>query len=162
MKKIFSILVAVPMLAMLASCDDDCNDLPDVNISIEYSGATLEDGVLTIPQGQTLTIDAIKVTPAEGTKEAALGEVVYYLDGYPLFSTRIAPHGCSINTENLSEGTYTLSVHAQILQVDRSIGYGLIRYTLQVVAPSENDDPTVPDSGSDTPETNITDNEHVE
>lgn len=163
MKKIFSLLLAVPMLAMLASCDDDnSNDLPDVSVSIEYSGATMEDGVLTIPQGQTLTIDALKVTPAEGTPEAALGNVVYYLDGFPIFATGIAPHGCSISTENLSEGTHTLSVHAQVLQVDRPMGYGLFRYTMQVVAPSEDNGGTTPDSGTDTPATTITDSDPVE
>ena len=164
MKKFFSLLLAVPMLAMLASCDDDnSNDLPDVSVSIEYSGASMQDGILTIEQGDTLTIDALKVTPAEGTKEAALGNVVYYLDGYPFFATGIAPHGCKILTSNLSEGDHTLSVHAQILQVDRPMGYGLFRYTMKVVAPSEdNGTPTTPDSGTDTPATTISDSDPVE
>ena len=161
MKKFFSLLLAVPMLAMLASCDDDnSNDLPDVSVSIEYSGASMEDGVLTIPQGQTLTIDALKVIPAEGTQEAALGNVVYYLDGFPIYATGIAPHGCEISTENLSEGAHILSVHAQILQVGRPMGYGLFRYTMQVVAPSE-DNGTTP-GGSDTPATTINDSAPAE
>lgn len=163
MKKIFSLLLAVPMLAMLASCDDDnANDLPDVSVSIEYSGASMEDGVLTIEQGQTLTIDALKVTPAEGTKEAVLGNVVYYLDGFPIFATGIAPHGCSISTENLSEGEHTLSVHAQIFQLDRPMGYGLFRYTMNVVAPSGDSGTNTPGSGSDTPATTITDSDPAE
>ncbi len=164
MKKLLSLFLAIPMLAVLASCDDDnANDIPDVSVSIEYSGATMEDGVLTIEQGQTLTIDALKVTPAEGTKEAALGNVVYYLDGFPIFATGIAPHGCEISTANLSEGEHILSVHAQILQVGRPMGYGLFRYTMNVVAPSGDDNnTTTPGSGSDTPTLSISDSDPAE
>ncbi len=41
MKKFLSLFLALPMLAFVASCDDDDSKVPDVSVSIEYSGGTL-------------------------------------------------------------------------------------------------------------------------
>ena len=73
MKKFLSLFLALPMLAFVASCDDDDSKVPDVSVSIEYSGGTLTDGVLTVVEGDTLKIEGLKVTPAPGTGEAVLG-----------------------------------------------------------------------------------------
>ncbi|MBD5251627.1 MAG: hypothetical protein HDR97_05925 [Bacteroides sp.] len=169
MKKFLSLFLAIPMLAMMASCDDDNEkNIPDVSVSIEYSGGEMVDGVLTVEQGTDLVIDALKVTPAPGTGEATLGNTVFYLNGLPFFATGVAPHSCVISTTDLPLGDYTLSVHAQIYQVDKSIGFGTFRYTMRVVAPTT--DPSDPDSGtdsgsgsgSDTPALVITDTDPAE
>lgn len=57
MKKLFFYLLALPLMALaFTSCDDDDKDLPNVTLSIQYSGATEEDGTLFVEQGQTLKI----------------------------------------------------------------------------------------------------------
>ena len=75
MKRFLYLLLALPLLGFIAtSCSDD-DDLPDVTLSMDYSGATLTDGVFTVEQGDTLKINALKVIPAEGTKPATLGQI---------------------------------------------------------------------------------------
>lgn len=160
MKKFLSLFLAIPMLAMLASCDDDDNEnkIPDVSVSIEYSNATMVDGVLTVEQGTDLVIDALKVTPAPGTGDATLGNTFFYLDGVPFFATGVAPFGCTVPTSDLAEGEHVLNVRTQILQVGKSLAFGAFRYTLNVVPATS--DPSDPDSGSnsgsDTPALVIT------
>lgn len=151
MKKFLSLLLAVPMLAMLASCDDDdTKDIPDVNISIEYTGGSLSDGTMYVVQGDELDITALKVTPAAGTGQATLANVTYFLDGYPFFATGISPWGVTIDTSDIAVGSHTLSVRAQILQVDKSLGFGIFNYPIDVVS-SSSDLPSDSGSGSDTP-----------
>ena len=105
MKKFLSLFLALPMLAFVASCDDDDSKVPDVSVSIEYSGGTLTDGVLTVVEGDTLKIEGLKVTPAPGTGEAVLGQTTYFLDNIPFFTTSIAPFAVDIDTEGMKEGT---------------------------------------------------------
>lgn len=144
------------MFAVLASCDDDdTKNIPDVSVSIEYSGAAMEDGVLYVTEGQPLNIDALVVTPAPGTGKAMLGNTVYYVDGYPVYATGVAPFSVEISTEGLQPGNHTLSVHSQIFQVDKSMGWGIFRYNFEVVAAE--DMPSDPGSGTDTPALNVAD-----
>ena len=135
MKKFYYLLLMLPLLAMLAACSDDDNDLPDVDISIRYSGAVEQDGKLLVAQGKTLTIEAINATPAPGTKEAILGNTVYYIDGVPFYTIGVAPFGCEIDTSNLSVGTHRLSFYSQVFQVDREVGFALYGLRIEVTGP---------------------------
>ena len=72
MKKFLYLLLVLPLLGVFTSCDDDDKDLPNVSLAIDYSGGTEENGVVSVVQGNTLEINALKAIPAEGTKEATL------------------------------------------------------------------------------------------
>lgn len=156
MKKFFYLLLLPLLAVMVTACDDDDKDLPDVTLSIEYSGATEQDGVLTIEQGQVLTIDALKVTPAEGTKQATLGQTIYYLDGIPFYSTVVVPFATEINTTDMEIGEHTLGVRTTVYQVDKEIGFALAQFDFMVTEPTTSD---TPDDGSGTlnPEVRVTD-----
>ncbi len=156
MKKFLSLFLALPMLAFVASCDDDDSKVPDVSVSIEYSGGTLTDGVLTVVEGDTLKIEGLKVTPAPGTGEAVLGVTTYFLDNIPFLTTSISPFAVDIDTEGMKEGTHYLRVNTQIFQVNKSIGWGIFQYKLNIVA-SPDDQPGDTGGGTDTPEQTITD-----
>lgn len=159
MKKFLFLLFALPMLAFVAtSCSDDDKDMPDVTLSVEYSGATLSDGVFTVEQGDTLTIEALKVTPAEGTKQAVLGPVTYFIDGFPQFTTAIEPFSCAIPTGDMQIGKYLLQARANIFQVDKTVAFGVFTYTINVVE-KQSTGGTTGGSGTDTPQTKITDHE---
>lgn len=75
------ILAAIPALIFMASCDHD-DDLPNVTVSYDYSNATEVDDILYVVEGDTLTIDSVAVTPAQGTKDAQILSVLYRFNGY--------------------------------------------------------------------------------
>lgn len=144
------------MLAMFTACDDDDDkNIPDVSLSIQYSGGTLEDNTLYVVEGDVLTIDALNVTPAPGTGKAVLGNTTYFMDGVPFYVTGVAPYSVSIDTSDLAVGPHTLGVHAQIFQIDKSIGWGIFTYKLQIVE-STDDQPDDTGGGTDVAPATIT------
>lgn len=161
MKLFLYLLLALPLLGIFAaSCSDDDKDLPNVTLSMEYSGATYADGVFTVEQGDTLSIDALKVIPAEGTKEATLGPVTYYLDNLLLGTTPVEPFAIAIPTDNLPVGKYVLQASANIFQVGKSVGFGVFAYKINVIEnQNTGDDDSGNNSGVVTPETKITEHE---
>lgn len=155
MKRLYYLLLVLPLLAVMASCSDDDKDLPKVNISVQYSGASEQDGVITVAQGETLTIDAIDITPVSGTGKAVLGNTTYYLDGVPFYTIGVAPYSGEIDTTGIPEGEHSLSFMSQVFQVDREPGFALYGVTLMITPPTDN-----PDSGSGTvtPEVTVSGN----
>lgn len=137
MKKFLYFLLALPLLAFVASCSDDDKDLPQVSISVDYTGAVEEDGVLVVTQGQPFTIDAIKATSLNG-KKTTLGNTTYYLDGEPFYATGVAPFGCEIDTDLLPVGDHVLSFYTQVFQVDKEVGFSLYGLKIKVVPSEEN------------------------
>ncbi|MBO5455869.1 MAG: hypothetical protein J6A20_05075 [Muribaculaceae bacterium] len=159
MKRFLYLLLALPLLGFIAtSCSDD-DDLPDVTLSMDYSGATLTDGVFTVEQGDTLKINALKVIPAEGTKPATLGPVSYFIDGFYQFTSYEVPFSCYIPTENLKVGKYLLQAKATILQIDKTMAFGVFSYPINVVEKENPDDGNSGESGTDIPDVRVTDHE---
>lgn len=134
MKRLYYLLLVLPVLALMAACSDDDKDLPKVNITADYADAEMINDVLTVTQGQPLKIEKLTVTPVEGTKKAMLGNVVYYIDGLPVGSTGVSPYSAEFSTENLAEGTHTLGIVAQVFQVDREPGFAVGSISFAVTA----------------------------
>lgn len=158
MKKFFYLLLLPLLAVMVTACDDDDKDLPNVSLSIDYSGATEVDGVLTVEQGEVLSIDALNVIPAEGTKKATLGQTIYYLDGIPFYTTVVVPFETGIDTSELEIGRHVLGVRTTVYQVDKEIGFALAEFYFNVVAPTSDDTPD-DGSGTLTPEVRVTDSD---
>lgn len=159
MKKLFYLLLMLP-LAFFASCSDD-DDLPQVDLTLTLSGVTQYDDAFyavkaetsdigteavatdtedgkddeTLPEG-VITIDSFTAQSLNG-KDASVANVTFFIDGLfvpPSFNT---PYVCAISTENLPVGTHTLSVTANVLQVDKSIANAALNYPLKIVASAE-------------------------
>lgn len=154
MKKLYYLLLALPLFAILAACDDDDKNIPEVSLSIEYSGGTLNDGTLYVVEGDTLKIDALVVTPAPGTGKAVLGQTTYLWDGRPFYTTGIAPFSVAIGTADMAEGNHTLTINSQIFQEGKSIGWGIFQYKVVIVAAPE-DQPGDEGGGTDVPDATI-------
>lgn len=163
MKRLLYLILALPMMWLMASCDDDDKNLPNVTFSMDYSGATYADDMLNIPQGQDLVINALKVTPAEGTKKAVLGRTIYFIDAFPIYETVIEPFGVTIPTDNLKVGKHLLQIRSSIYQVGKSVAFGVFSYTLNVTEPlpgdTHGDNPGDNPGGTVTPEVTITTDE---
>ena len=130
MKKFIYLLIALPFL--LASCSND-DDLPEVDFSIQYSGAQSVDGILYVVQGDTLKIDAINITPREGTKPATIGATAYYWD-YLYFGTAMTPpFAMALETADLPAGNDLLQFESSVFQVDKSVATAYFTYKVKIV-----------------------------
>lgn len=132
MKKILlTLLMALPVI-FLASCHDD-DDLPNVNLNIEYSGGTIADDQLYVVQGDTLFVDKVSVTPAPESKNAAILSVTYRLDGWVIASVPFQPFKCAIPTAGLEPGKYTLGMQIPVVQVDKTPATAYTSRTVNIV-----------------------------
>ncbi|MDE6496694.1 MAG: hypothetical protein K2L30_10710 [Duncaniella sp.] len=147
MKKFLYLLIALPALLLVSSCSDDDNDLPNVSFQISYSGAVDVDDVLYVVQGDTLAIDAINVTPAEGTKPASLGATTYFWDYAPVASTITVPFSMDFDTEAVPVGRHLLQIRTSVFQVDKSVAFAEFAYKIMVVE-SADDIPAGSDVGA--------------
>lgn len=129
----FLALALVAVLPLIStSCSND-DDLPEVNLSVAFSGASENDGVLYVVQGDNLVIDGLNVTPVAGSKKATLGATAYYWDYQFLGTSIMEPFGMSINTERLPVGEYLLQINTTVFQVDKSVGIAYISLPVVVV-----------------------------
>lgn len=159
MKRILYLLFVIPLLGLISSCSDD-KDLPQVSLSLDYSGATEQDGTIYVVQGDTLDITALRAVPAEGTKAATITNVTYFWDGIPQGLFPVSPFPISIKTADMELGKHYLGVNATILQVDKEIGFAVTQFPIMIVA-SDAEQPGEGDGGTINPDTRITDNENA-
>ena len=159
MKRLIYLLLVLPLLGLVSSCDDD-KDLPQVSLSIDYTGATEEDGTIYVVQGDTLNVTALRAVPAEGTKAATLGVVAYFWDGIPQGRTAISPFAISINTADMELGQHYLGVNATVLQVDKEVGFAVTRFPIVIVA-NDSEQPGDGNGGTSTPDTRISDSSEM-
>lgn len=136
MKRVLNLLLALPLLAFFTACNDD-KDVPQVSLSIEYTGATSEDGVLYVVQGEPLTITSLVAVPDEGTQAAAVTTATYYWDGAPFERTVFSPFSVTIDTEGIPVGPHTLGVYADVAQVDKSLGFAVANFPVVIVEKPE-------------------------
>ena len=141
MKKLFYLLFALPLL--LLSCSDD-NNLPEFDVRVTFSeGTHVENGVITVPQGEQFTIESI-VPVNSNAKDIAFGAVTYQLDYGLNYTTVLAPYAMTFDTSNLPVARHLLRIFFPVYAVDYSPAQALIDYTLVITEPVEN-----PDEGGD-------------
>lgn len=135
MKKFFYLLLALPLV--MVACSDDDDDLPKVDVSVEFENVTEVDGTLYVVQGDEMEVAAINVTNLESGKKAIATAAIYYLDGYRLGASVISPFSFTIPTENLTPGKYTLNVETEIFAVDKTPAFAVLGYDVVVVGSAD-------------------------
>ena len=139
MKKLFYLFFALPL--MLLSCSDD-NNLPEFDVQVTFSeGTQVENGTITVPQGQSFTIESI-VPINSSAKDIAFGAVTYQLDYGLNYTTVLSPYTMTFETENLPVGRHLLRIMFPVYAVDYSPAQAILDYTLVITDP-------VPDEGGD-------------
>lgn len=133
MKKLLHLLFLLPIV-LLASCSND-DDLAKVDLTLTLSGVTQTEanGAFYVVSGDNITIEGVSVKPVGGTKEAAIANVMYYFGGVPLIGNPANPFLGTFSTEGLVPGTYSLSLTADVFQVDKSITQVATNYTVVIV-----------------------------
>ncbi len=144
MKKFFLSLMLLPMMAAFTSCDDDKDDLPQVDFEVAISGGVqnADDNKIYVTQGTPLVVESITAVPRNG-KRTTLGLTTYYLDGIAQFQTVTQPFGAEFDTSILEPGEYAFQIKTSVYQIDKSAAFALLSYAL-VVEPAD-------DEPSDTP-----------
>ena len=147
MKKFLSLLLFLPLVALLSSChDDDGSSIPDVSFYLDVEN-TVSDGQIYVVQGTDLDVTSLTVTNAEEGKAAIIGNASYYWDYEFLGTTNVAPFGMKVGISNTRPvGKHVLEVQCTVWAVDKEPAQAYLQYTVNVVA--SQDDVPATDSSS--------------
>lgn len=149
MKKILTILFVLTAIPLVFTACDDDNDLPDVDITVNFENAVrADDGRIYIVKGTPLSVTSIEVTNREAGKKAIATAAIYYLDGLRVGASVISPLAFSLSTDNLPAGTYDFNIEVEIIAVDKTPAFGVLGYKICIVE-NESEIP-----GNQTPENN--------
>ncbi len=144
MKKLLYLLVALPMI-MLSACHDD-DDLPNVDLDIQFSGVTVKDDVIYVVQGEPITIESVSLIN-NTDKKGTLGVVSYYWDYIRVGSQVVAPYTATFETTGDPVGNHILSLDCGIYVEDYPVCFGAAQFKIKIVE-SEDD---LPDDGQQNP-----------
>ena len=133
MKKFFLMLLALPMLMMMASCEhtDDVN----VNFSVDFGpDVTVVDGKAYVAKNGTFEITAVRVAPVNTNHAAAITQISYWINGLPLVPTiNVAPFGIQIAAENMREGSNSVTLDMTVIETDCPISNAITQIPVVVV-----------------------------
>lgn len=148
MKKFFYLLMLLLPLG-LTSCHDDDDDLPNVDFDVTFEDAATDDnGVIYVVQGESFTVESVKVINREPGKSALITSATYFWDAYPLGTSVVAPFGFEIETSSTTPlGDHNLQISCPVFAVDKETATALVSFTVRVVA-SDSDLPSPPEESS--------------
>ncbi len=154
MKKLFYLLLALPLFAFVA-CSDDDKDIPNVDVNVAISGAyqVPDDNVIYVVQGETMTIDDVTLTSHTG-KEAVISSVTYVWDYVSVGTSVISPFTRSFEMVDVAPGNHVLQLNMVIAAVGYPITNGVVAYPVKVVA-SVDDLPAGAELMGTAPEANL-------
>lgn len=136
MKKLFYLLLLLPFAFGVSSCNDD-DDLPNVNITMNFSNVVAEDGVLYVAETDTIYFDSIETKAIDSNQSATLTNILYFWNYVPAPSLTWGafPLAIPVAKMPLSEsGNNVLGMDATLLETDKSISYANFRIPVKVVA----------------------------
>lgn len=146
MKKFFYLL-ALPLIALMASCSDD-NKVPDVEIYATFDGGQQVGDVYYVVQGDTLTVESVNMIN-NGKESASLGGVRYFWDYMPVGNVIVQPYTISFDTQTMAVGNHLLQAEMPIYAVGYPICTGYITKRITIVA-EKADVPSAPATGNPT------------
>lgn len=149
MKHILYFLIAALPLVAVTACNDDDDDLPDVSFTVDFSGASRVGDTIYVAQGDTLSIDAVRVTNNESSKPAIITYVAYFWDYLRVGATADAADNFAFDIyidPATPTGRHLLELYAPVYAVDKSPAFALLAYDVKVVASADD----IPSGGTST------------
>ena len=141
MKKILSYMFIATMaviMGTMASCSKD--ELPNVKITLDVNDetASVVNDTIYVQQGDTIKIDAVKITSLEEGKSAAINKVEYFWDGIPEPIFPVAPYPYIFPIpEDAKLVNHAIGLRCQVLVVDFPICFAYVEYPVKVIAKGE-------------------------
>ncbi len=129
MKRIFYLLLLLPLL--MVSCKDD-DDMPNLDFTVDITGGKNINGVIYVVKGDTLKIEKVDVASKDG-KGAAVGAVSYFWDYHFLFTNPIYPYRMSIPTDKMIATNHLLQFNCPVYVVDYPILTAYFDYKVKLV-----------------------------
>ena len=134
MKKFLYLLFALPML-MLSACHDDDN-VPNVDLDIQFSGVTVKDNVIYVVQGEPITVESVSLVN-HTDKKGTLGVVTYFWDYFRVGSQVVSPYTATFETTGDPVGNHVLSLDCGIYVEDYPVCFGVAQFKVKVVASAD-------------------------
>lgn len=135
MKKILYLLLALPFALGFASCSDD-DDLPNVTVTMNFSNAVAQDGIIYVAEADTLYLNSIDTKAMASNQSAVLTNILYYWNYVPTPNLTWGSYPLAIPIAKMplsSNGNNILGMEATLLETDKSIAYTNIRVPIKVV-----------------------------
>ncbi len=135
MKKLYYLLLVALPLLFATSCDDDGNDLPNVDFIVDIDNGVYKEGKIYVVAGETLEVTGVKVINLDQGKGALLSYVDYSWDYMHVAQSLTAPFGCDIYISPETEpGQHVLQLYAPVYAVDKAPAYAVLEYPVVVVS----------------------------
>lgn len=137
MKKLFYMLLALPMMFGVSSCSDD-KEVPDAEVTASFSGVYTVpgDNVIYAVLGDPIVVESVTVDN-HSDEQVALGPVTYIWNGFDMGTTPVSPFKYVISTDYLTKGNNLLTIRTNLLVVDHPIYTALVQYKITVVPDEE-------------------------
>ena len=145
MKKIFFLLLFLPLSFMFSCTKDD--DLAQVDLTLTLDNVTELNGNFYTISGNEISIEGVDVKSLNG-KPATITNVIFYFEGRPIAVLPGYMATGEINTSGLKDGTYTLSLTGQVLEEGKTITDIAANYSLTIVSNEENIPEEAPEIGT--------------
>lgn len=134
MKKLFYLLLLLIPLG-LTSCHDDDDDLPNVDFDVTFDGAVIDNDVIYVVQGESFSVESVKVINRDPGKSAIITSATYFWDAFPLGTSVVDPYGFEIETSSTTPlGNHSLQISCPVYAVDKEMATALVTFTVCVVA----------------------------
>ncbi len=142
MKKLLYLLLVIPFAMMFSSCNND-DDLPNVDVTMSFDNAVVDDGTVYVLQDQPFEITGLTTKAVDSNNQSAIVNVRYFWNGIPAPGLTWSELPMQINMAEMPQtesGNYILGLDATLLETDKSISYCAIRIPIKSVE-SETDLP---------------------
>lgn len=144
MKKFLYLLFALPMF-MLSACHDD-DDVPNVDLDIQFSNVIVKDNIIYAVQGEPITIESVTLVN-HTDKKGTIGVVSYYWDYQRVGSEVVSPYTATFETAGEPVGNHVLSLDCGIYVEDYPVCFGAAQFPVKIVASADD----LPDDGEEDP-----------
>ncbi len=115
---------------MISSCSDD-KDLPNVDITISFDNAVVDDGIVYAVQDDAFSITGITTKSVDSSNQSAIANVRYFWNGLPAPGLTFGQYPLEINVDEA--GNNILGLDATLLETDKSLSYCSLRVPIKVV-----------------------------
>ncbi|MDE6023260.1 MAG: hypothetical protein K2G13_07135 [Muribaculaceae bacterium] len=139
MKKLLYLLLVLPFAMMISSCSND-NDFPNVDITIAFDNAAVQNGTVYAVEENGLQITGITTKAVDSNKESALVNIDYFWNRIPAPNLTFGSYPLELNLADMplvEKGANTLDLYGKLLEVDKSIANFSVTIPIVVVASEE-------------------------